>query len=146
LAAPVNSRVTLRSGQRAAHFLQSKVNDLEQLLFAERIKDNDFVNAVEEFRLEVNSQGIHYLLARLLRIPGGARRFRGQRQQVDVGSHDEDGVAEVDRAAFAVREAAVVHDLQKDVEDIAVSFLDLVKKHDRVGRRRTASVSWPPSS
>jgi hypothetical protein len=27
-----------------------------------------------------------------------------------------------------------------------VSFLDLVKKHDRVGRRRTASVSWPPSS
>jgi len=60
-------------GQRAAHFLQSKVNDFEQLLFAERIADNDFVNAVEELRLEVNSQGIHYLLARLLRIPGGAR-------------------------------------------------------------------------
>ena len=65
----------------------------------------------------------------------------------DVRGHDQHGVLEVDRAALAVGQAAVVHHLQQDVEDVGVGLLDLVEQDDAsTGRRRTASVSWPPSS
>ena len=47
--------------------------------------------------------------------------------------HDDDGVAEVDGAALRVGEAAVVEDLQEDVEDVAVRLLDLVEEDDGVG-------------
>jgi hypothetical protein len=57
-----------------------------------------------------------------------------------------DGVLEVDRAALAVGEAAVVEHLQQHVEHVGVGLLDLVEQHDAYGLRRTASVSWPPSS
>ena len=44
----------------------------------------------------------------------------------------EDRVAEVDRAALAVGEAAVVEHLQQHVEDLGVRLLDLVEQDHRV--------------
>ena len=52
--------------------------------------------------------------------------------RADVRGHDQDGVAEVDRAALAVGEAAVVEHLQEHVEDLGVRLLDLVEQDDRV--------------
>ena len=51
----------------------------------------------------------------------------------DVRSHDDDRVLEIDDAAFAVGEAAIVHDLQQDVEDIGMRLFDFVEEHDGVG-------------
>ena len=51
----------------------------------------------------------------------------------DVRGHDDDGVLEVDRAALAVGEPAVVEDLEQDVEDVVVRLLDLVEEDDAVG-------------
>ena len=51
----------------------------------------------------------------------------------DVRGHDQHGVLEVDRAALAVGQAAVVHHLQQHVEDVGVRLLDLVEQHDAVG-------------
>ena len=45
----------------------------------------------------------------------------------DVRSHDQNRVLEVHHAAFAVGEAAIVHDLQQDVEDVGMSLFDLVE-------------------
>ena len=50
----------------------------------------------------------------------------------DIGSHDQDGVLEIDRAAFVVGQAAVVKHLKQDIEHIRMSLLDLVEKHHRV--------------
>ena len=50
----------------------------------------------------------------------------------DVRGHDQHGVLEVDRAALAVGQAAVVHHLQQDVEDVGVGLLDLVEQDDGV--------------
>ena len=50
----------------------------------------------------------------------------------DVRRHDDDGVAEVHRAALRVREPAVVEDLQQDVEHVRMRLLDLVEQDDRV--------------
>ena len=51
----------------------------------------------------------------------------------DVRSHDDDGVLEVDTAAEAVGEASFVHHLKQEIEDIGMSLLDFVEKHDGVG-------------
>ena len=53
--------------------------------------------------------------------------------RADVRGHDHDGVAEVDRAALTVGQAAVVEQLQQHVEHVAVRLLDLVEQDDAVG-------------
>ena len=59
---------------------------------------------------------------------GGLARSDGAR----VGRHDQDDVAEVDRLAVVVGELAVVHDLQKDVEQVRMRLLDLVEQQHAV--------------
>jgi hypothetical protein len=49
-----------------------------------------------------------------------------------VGGHDQDHVAEIDLLADGVRQRAVVHDLQQDVEHVGVRLLDLVEQDDAV--------------
>ena len=51
----------------------------------------------------------------------------------EVRGHDDQRVAEVDRAALAVGQAAVVEHLQQHVEDIGMRLLDLVEEHDLIG-------------
>ena len=51
----------------------------------------------------------------------------------EVRGHDEHRVLEVDGAALGVGQAAVVHHLQQDVEDVGVRLLDFVEENDRVG-------------
>ncbi len=51
----------------------------------------------------------------------------------NVRGHDHDRILEVHDAALAVGESAIIHDLQQDVEDVGMRFLDFVEKHYRVG-------------
>ena len=67
---------------------------------------------------------------------GSTRYCRAQ-----VAGQDQQRVPEVDGAALAVGEPAVVEDLQQDVEDLGVGLLDLVEQHHRVG-----PASRPPRS
>ena len=53
--------------------------------------------------------------------------------RAEVRGQDDDRVGEIDRAALAVGQAAVVEHLQQHVEHVAVRFLDLVEQHDLVG-------------
>ena len=53
--------------------------------------------------------------------------------RANVGGHDDDGVLEIDLATHAVGELTFVKDLQQNVIDIVVRFLDFVQQHDRVG-------------
>src|SRR5918996_730554 len=52
--------------------------------------------------------------------------------RAQVRGHDQHGVAEVDGASVPVGQAAVVEDLQQDVEDLRVRLLDLVEEDHRV--------------
>ena len=63
-----------------------------------------------------------------LRPEDVAQRF----DRADVRGHDQDAVAEVDRAALAVGEASVVEHLQQHVEDLGVRLLDLVEQDHAV--------------
>ncbi len=92
--------------------LDLQVDDLADLLARERVELDDLVEPVDELGLEGGLDA------------GDAAR--------DVRGHDHDRVLEVDGAALAVGQAAVVHHLQQHVEDVGVRLLDLVEQHDRV--------------
>ena len=62
----------------------------------------------------------------------GLQRRVDQELRAEVAGQDQDRVAEVDRAALAVGEPAVVEHLEQDVEDLRVRLLDLVEQHDAV--------------
>ena len=76
----------------------------------ERTEAHDLVDAVDELGAE-----------EVVRVARQVRR------------HDQHDVGEVDRAALTVGEAAVVEQLQQDVEHLGVRLLDLVEQHDGVG-------------
>ena len=92
-----------------------------------RWKNDDVVDAVEELGPERAPQLRHHLVARAQVGPVL------EELAADVGRHDDDGVAEVDRAPLTVGEAAVVEQLQQHVEHVGVRLLDLVEQDDRVG-------------
>ena len=100
------------------------------------MKDDDIVHPIKELGLEVSVQGLQDLLRGFFEITIGTHPFGLQIRRSDVRSHDDDRILEVDDAAFTVGEAAIIHDLQQNVEHIGMSFLDFVEEHNRV---RTAT-------
>jgi len=66
--------------------------------------------------------------------------------RADVGGHDDHRVPEVDGAALGVGDPAVVEHLQQGVEHVRVRLSISSNNTTEYGLRRTASVSWPPSS
>src|SRR3989454_8428956 len=65
----------LALGQQTAHIFQAQLDDLHQLLLAQRAEEDDVIHPVEELRLEVPVQGVHYLLRGLGEILLGAQAF-----------------------------------------------------------------------
>ena len=53
-------------------------------------------------------------------------------RSAEVARHDDDGVAEVDDATLTVSQAAIVEDLQEELDKLPGGLLDLVDEHDRV--------------
>ena len=96
-----------------------------------RAEDDDLVDPVEELGPEVpRSTSMSSSFSSLEGLV--APRVRLDPVGAEVAGHDHDGVLEVDRAALGVGEAAVVEQLQQDVEDIGVRLLDLVEQQHRV--------------
>ena len=73
------------------------------------------------------AQHVHQLVLETLVVVPAARGFLDE-IGADVAGHDDDGIAEVDGAALAVREAPVVEHLEERVEDVGVRLLDLVEQ------------------
>ena len=95
---------------------------------AERLEEDDLVDPVQELGPERRLELAHRERLDLRAV------VVGQLQQVlaaDVARHDDDGVLEVDRAALAVGEPAVVEHLQQHAPHVGVRLLDLVEQHDR---------------
>ena len=52
--------------------------------------------------------------------------------RTEVGSHNDDGILEVNRASLTVGHSAVVQSLKQDVEDVRMSFFNFVEKNHAV--------------
>ena len=104
------------------------------------MEEDDLVEAVEELGPEMLAQRHHDRAANAFRQldvggPGRAvvlRRFRDV-LAAQVGRHDHDRVLEIDRAALAVGQPAVVEELKKDVQHLGMRLLDLVEEDHGIG-------------
>ena len=110
-AASVSSSARERSASRSRSRASWSSTIAPSCSRAERVELDDLVDPVQELRPEELAQRL-----------GGA----------DVRGHHDHRVPEVDRAALAVGQPAVVQDLEQHVEDLRVRLLDLVEQDDRV--------------
>jgi hypothetical protein len=95
------------------------------------MEDHDVVDTVQELGLERLAQGIVDLALDLCRV---ARCIgTGDVLAAHVRRHDDDRVLEAHDPALAIREAAIVQDLEQDVEDIRMCLLHLVEQDHAVG-------------
>src|SRR5258708_30762067 len=93
---------------------------------AERMEEDDLVDAVQELGPEVLPQRVGDLPARPF------AHVLGHIRASEVRRHDDDAVLEVDGASFAVGETAVVEQLEQHVEHFRMRFFDLVEEDDGV--------------
>ncbi len=114
---------------------QQQVHDALELLLAQRIEDHNLIDTVDELWPERGAQRVHCFSSGALGITIGQLE---NRRGADVAGHHQNGVAEVHRAALAVREPAVFQDLQQHVENVGVCLLDFVEQN--YGIRVTANL------
>src|ERR1019366_5097485 len=116
-----------------------ELENLDQVALAQRQEQDDFVEAVEELRVEGAFDFALHQFFHLVRDHVFLRRLEAQAlallqvPRADVRGHDDDRVLEVDGVAEAVGQLAVFKDLQQDVEHIRVRLLDFVEQDHRVG-------------
>src|SRR5579862_8025363 len=127
----IELQVHVALDQSLAQIGELDIHDLADLLGPERMKHDDIVDAIDELGPETLLDDLHdgsthadiVLLARVLL----------DHLRSEIGSHDDDGVAEVDGAPLTIRQAAIVEHLQQDVEDIRVRLLHLIQENHRIG-------------
>ena len=128
------------------HGVDLQLHDVREHGLAERVEDDDLVEAVEELGPELRAHGVEHLALDLRELRGAAGVVavgRVRRREVrdalederrpDVRREEDDRVAEVHRQPLAVREDAVVQELEEGVEDVGVGLLHLVEEEHAVG-------------
>src|SRR5882724_2694413 len=71
--------------EQLVHALEEQINDAHQLIFTQRVEDDDFVDAVDELGAEGLTQCLQGFLASLLRISTGQLENSGR---ANVAGHD----------------------------------------------------------
>ena len=93
---------------------------------AERMEDDDLIDAVEEFGAKMGLQD------RVDLITGHTMPTFPQ-LVAQVAGHDDHCIAEIDGPPMPVCKATFIQQLQQHVEYLAVGFLNLVKQNHTVG-------------
>ena len=100
------------------------------LLLGQRVEHHHLVDAVDELGPEMRLHLAHHRELDHLVVAVGHLL---DHVRAEVRGHHDHRVLEVDRAALAVGQAAVVEHLQQRVEHVRVRLLDLVEQDHRVG-------------
>src|SRR4029077_1475758 len=101
-----------------------ELEDMNEILFAQRTEQDDFVQTVQELRVEGTLDFVSHQILDLFRDHVFFARLESQAfallqvTRANVRGHDDNGVLEVHRVAEAVRELAIFEHLQQDVEDV----------------------------
>src|SRR5262245_15323101 len=93
-------------------------------------EEQNFVQTIQEFRAEGAADDIHDFLAHVfdVQMVGKVDEDFG----AEIRRHDQNGVGEIDRAALPVCQAAVIENLQKNIEDIRVRLFDFIEEDDLI--------------
>ena len=125
--------------QTIAKIGHHEVHDLDDLVFRERLEHDDLIDTVQELRTEqaldlAHDAGLDLIIVET-RCSAGREPERcrgGDLTCAHIRGHDDDRIAEVDHAPLRIGQATFLQDLEQDVEDIRMRFLDLVEEHDRI--------------
>jgi len=52
--------------------------------------------------------------------------------RTDIGSHDDDGVPEINRISESIGQLPVLEHLQQNIEEVGMRFLNLVQQYNRI--------------
>ena len=102
-------------------------HDLDQVGTAERMEDDDLVDAVQELGSEMRLQGMRDCVTRYVGCLSTQPQLTTQ-----VGGHDDQCVAKIHRATLTIRQAAIIQQLQQHIEYIRVSLLDFIEQNHAV--------------
>src|SRR5262249_54834930 len=94
------------------------IDDLRDFLFPKALENDDVVNPVQEFRLEVLPQRV-------------ANIFLGE-ADTHIRSHDDDRILEIYGATLTIGEPTVIKDLKHDVPNVWVCLLDFIEQDDGI--------------
>ena len=112
--------------QAFAQLTQDEADNAADLILAERFEDDNVIHTVQEFRTEeLHQHTAHFFMADFTLM---FHDFMGS----EVARHDDEGILEVDDTALAIGQAAIIKDLEEDVEDVGMSFFDFIKKDNRI--------------
>src|SRR5947209_11677023 len=101
-----------------AHTFELDNDNLLELFFAERVENDHLVNAVEKLRPEMLAEFVQDRRAHDRVIGAGEAAFVVEDPMAaHVRRHNDDRVAEIDRAPLSIGYPPVVENLQKDVEN-----------------------------
>ena len=114
-----NAQIYPTLHQHLMHTLYLQTNNIANLALIERSEHNRLINTVEELRANRLLQQFHHLLARLLMV-NALLLILTNELTTEVRSEDNQGVLEVHRATFVVRQTAIVQHLQQHIEHIGV--------------------------
>src|SRR5579883_697376 len=124
--------------QAGGQFVHLQAGNGSRLLLAERVEDDDLVDAVEELRAEGLAQAFQQAFALHLfgsAFDGGAEAAGdGAAQHIgaDIGGHDPDSVLRVDGMALRIGQTTGIEDLQEEIEDFGMGLFHLVEQDDAV--------------
>ena len=120
--------------QTGGNGIQQLSGDLPQLPLLQRLEQHRFIQTPQKFRSEMLPQfGQHRFLCvgagiTKAHCPGMQQMLRPQ-----VGGQDHHRIAEDAQPPLAVGQPAVLHDLQEQIEQVGMGFLDLVEHHHTHG-------------
>ena len=136
----VELEVDVFVGEATHHGVDLQIHDADEVLAVEDVEDDLLVEAVEELGFEGFFGPIENLVSHVLVVLVSAAH--GTETEVDlalddvgphVGGENDDGVPEIDLAAEAVGDHALLKNLEEQVHDVRMGFFDFVEEHHGVG-------------
>src|ERR1044071_7008242 len=107
--------------------LELDLDHLTQMFSRKGAEQDDLVNSIQELRPELTVQLFHDL------IPSIVNAQLLDPVAADVRGHDHNRILEIHGATLSIRQAAIIQNLQQNVEHLGMCFLDFIKKSYAVG-------------
>src|SRR4030042_3113642 len=123
------------------HPLYLDVHNLLEQLLCQRVKDDDLINPVQEFRSEKGLQVFRDFFFELFiarypvrsRFPHPLFKHFLYMAASYVRCHNDNSIPEINSPPVSISQPPVIKQLQKEIKDLRVGFLNFIKKEYRIG-------------
>ena len=97
------------------------------------VEGDNLIHTVEKFRTQEVFQSFHGFFTNHIRITSAKTDTADSALRTSIGGHNDNGIFKVNGSALSIGNTTIVQHLQKHIQHIRVSLLDLIKEHHRIG-------------